>query len=183
LSLTYFSTEYTNLVAFVSAPNTNFLNVQRARSRGLELGLRAVLSDEFSVRGAYTYLETRVLEAGDSGGTAFVTGKALLRRPEHVGSFTLNYVYNRLNANLNISIKSQAADVQFNPDFSSERVRNSGFTRIDLALAYRLLENQWGLRALTLESRVGNLFDEDYEEAFGFSTPGASVLIGFRAEF
>lgn len=183
LSLTYFSTEYKNLVAFVSAPNTNFLNVQRARSRGLELGMRAVLSDEFSVRGAYTYLETRVLEAGDSGGTSFITGKALLRRPEHVGSFTLNYVYNRLNANLNISIKSQAADVQFNPDFSSQRVRNSGFTRIDLALAYRLLENQWGLRALTLESRVHNLFDEDYEEVFGFSTPGASVLVGFRAEF
>jgi vitamin B12 transporter len=124
-----------------------------------------------------------VLEAGDSGGASFVTGPALLRRPEHVGSFTLNYVYDRLNANLNIGIKGHAADVQFNPDFSSQRVRNSGYTRIDLALAYRLLENQWGLRSLTLESRVRNLFNEDYEEVFGFSTPGATVLVGFRAEF
>ena len=183
LSLTYFSTEYKDLVAFVFAPNTNFLNVQRARSRGLELGLRAVLSDQFSVRGAYTYLETRVLDAGDSGGASFVTGQPLLRRPEHVGSFTLNYVYERLNANLNVSIKGHAEDVQFNPDFSSQRVRNSGYTRIDLALAYRLLENQWGLRSLTLESRVRNLLNEDYEEVFGFSTPGATVLVGFRAEF
>ncbi len=92
-------------------------------------------------------------------------------------------MYKRLNANLNISIKGQAADVQFNPDFSSQRVRNSGFTRVDLALAYRLLENRWGLRALTLEGRARNLFDEDYEEVFGFSTPGATFLVGFRAEF
>ena len=183
LSLTYFSTEYENLVAFVFAPSTNFLNVQRARSRGLELGLRAVLSDALSVRGAYTYLETRVLEAGDSGGASFVNGAGLLRRPEHVGSFTLNYVYQRLNANLNIVIKGRSADVQFNPDFSSQRVRNSGFSRVDLALAYRLLENQWGMRALTLEGRARNLFDEDYEEVFGFSTPGATFLAGFRAEF
>ena len=183
LSLTYFSTEYKNLVAFVFAPHTNFLNVQRARSRGLELGLRAVVTDQFSVRGAYTYLETRVLDAGDSGGASFVTGQALLRRPEHIGSLTLNYGYQRLNANLNISLKGHAADVQFKPDFSSQRVRNSGYARIDLALAYRLLENQCGLRSLTLESRVRNLLNEDYEEVFGFSTPGATVLVGLRAEF
>lgn len=182
LSLTYFSTEYKNLVAYVFGSDPNFLNVQRARSRGLELGLRAVVSEAFSVRGAYTYLETRVLEAGASGGPLFVNGRALLRRPEHVGSLTLNYVYDRLNANLNISVKGRARDLD-SRTFPAKRVRNSGYTRIDLALAYRVLENRWGLRALTLEGRAHNLFDQDYEEVFGFSTPGATFLAGFRAEF
>lgn len=183
LSLTYFSAQYRNLVAYVADTRPNYLNVQRARSRGLELGLRASLTDAVSVRGAYTYLETKVLKAGDSGGTVFVNGEALLRRPEHTGSLSLNYARERLNTNLSVIIKGQSVDRDFQADSSGTRVRLSGHTRIDLALAYRLFENQWGLHSLTLEGKARNLFDQDYEEVFGFSTAGASFLVGFRAEF
>ena len=74
-------------------------------------------------------------------------------------------------------------DLDFSQDFTSPRVRLGGYTRADLAVAYRLFENRWGIRAFTLEGQARNLFDEDYEEVFGFSSAGATFLVGFRAEF
>ena len=74
-------------------------------------------------------------------------------------------------------------DLDFSQDFSSRRIRLGGYTRADLAVAYRLFENRWGIRALVLEGQAKNLFDEDYEEVFGFSSAGATFLVGFRAEF
>ncbi len=183
LSLTYFSTEYTNMIAFVFQDGPDFLNIQRARSRGLEAGARAFLSHGFSVRGSYTYLETKVLDAGMAGAPAFVNGKSLVRRPEHVGSFTLNYNRDRFNANFHIFFKGHVTDLDFSQDFTSRRVRLGGCTRADLAVAYRLFENRWGIRALTLEGQAKNLFDQDYAEVFGFSSAGATFLVGFRAEF
>jgi hypothetical protein len=38
------------------------------------------------------------------------------------------------------------------------------------------------MESFSITAKGQNVFDEDYEEAFGFSTAGASFLIGFRAE-
>jgi vitamin B12 transporter len=182
-SLTYFSADYKNLAAFVSGSAPNFLNIQKARARGLEISLRTFVSEELSVGGAYTYLDTKVLDAGPSGGTLFVRGEPLLRRPKNSGAFLMNYNHDRLNANFVLTLKGHAVDRDFHSDFSGARVRLSGYTRADLALAYRILENRWGMRSLTIESLVQNLFDQDYEEVFGFSTIGANFLLGLRTEF
>jgi vitamin B12 transporter len=183
ISLTYFSADYKNLVAFVSGRTPNFLNVQRTRASGVELGVRTFVSERFSIAATYTYLDTKVLDAGPSGGTAFVRGKPLLRRPENSGSFIVSHVRDRLTANFALTLKGHAVDRDFSRDFRGKRVRLSGYVKGDLALSYRVLENRWGLRRLTLESLVQNLFDQDYEEVFGFSTIGANFWLGFRAEF
>ncbi|MCS6927136.1 MAG: TonB-dependent receptor, partial [Candidatus Binatia bacterium] len=183
LSFTYFTADYTNLVAFVSGRTPNFLNVQKARARGAEFGLRFFVSEELSLAGTYTYLDTTVIKAGASGGTLFVRGKPLLRRPENSGAFIVNYVRDRLTAAFALTLKGHAIDRDFSRDFSGKRVRLSGYVKGDLALSYRVLENRWGLRALSLESLVQNLFDQDYEEVFGFSTARINFLLGFRAEF
>jgi vitamin B12 transporter len=183
LSLTYFSADYKNLVAFVSGCTPNFLNIPSARAKGVEVGVRTFLSEELSVGGTYTYLDTKVMDAGPSGGTLFVRGKPLLRRPENSGAFILNYMRDRLTATFAVTLKGHAVDRDFFADRSGKRVRLSGYTKADLALSYRVLESQWGMRSLTIESLVQNLFDQDYEEVFGFSTAGLNFLLGFRAEF
>lgn len=182
LSVTYFSAEYDNLIAFLFDATPNFLNVQRARSRGLELGLRMTVAEGLSFTGTYTYLDTKVLEAGPDGGNIFARGKTLVRRPEHAGSFLINYSRDRLNVNVNVLVKGDATDGDFRA-FPSTRVTLKGYTRTDLALSYRLWENRWGMRSLALTAKVQNLFDEDYEEVFGFSASGANFLVGFVAEF
>jgi vitamin B12 transporter len=183
LSLTYFSADYKNLVSYVFGLTPNYFNSQKARARGLEISLRTFVSEELSVGGTYTYLDTKVLKAGEASGTLFVHGEPLLRRPENSGSFLVNYGRDKLNVNFALTLKGHAVDRDFHADFSGPRVRLSGYTKADLALSYRILENRWGLHSLTIESLVQNLFDQDYEEVFGFSAIGANFLLGFRAEF
>jgi len=183
LRLTYFSAEYKNLVAFVSGSTPNYFNIQRARANGLEVGLRTFVSDGLSVGGTYTYLDTKVLKTAGSSGTLFVRGEPLLRRPENSGAFLLNYGRDKLNVNFALTLKGYAIDRDFHSDFSGNRVRLSGFVKGDLALSYIVLENRWGLRALAIESLVQNLFNQNYEEVFGFSAAGINFKLGFRAEF
>lgn len=183
LSLTYFSAEYRDLIGFVFGSNPSFLNIQKARARGLEVGIRTFLTEGLSVVGSYTYLDTTVIDPGTTGGTLYVKGKALLRRPAHSGSFTFNYASGRLNANLNATLKGDSVDRDFFASPSGQRTTLGGYTKVDLALSYRLWENQWGFQSFSLVGKAQNLFDENYEEVLGFSTAGANFLIGFRAEF
>ena len=180
LSLTWFSSTHTNLIAytFTEAPAPTFLNVERTRSRGLEAGARATLPYGFSVRGAYTYLETRVLDGPASG--AYAKGGALIRRPKHVGSLTLHYAGARLNANFHLYLKGNVSEYSF---ASGGPVLHDGYERADIALSWLLFEDRWGIRALTLEGKVKNLFDADYQEVVNFSSAETTFLTGFRAEF
>ncbi|MGQ0592227.1 MAG: TonB-dependent receptor plug domain-containing protein [Gammaproteobacteria bacterium] len=188
LSVTYFSADFDDLIGFVfrSTPSFNiqrpsFFNIQRAQSRGLEVGLRVVTPIGIGLRGSYTYLDTEVVESGPSGGTLFVEGEPLLRRPEHSGAFTIDYAVDRWTASFNLTIKGSSIDGDFNAD-PAARVRLDGYAKADIALAYRLFENRLGLESFSITAKGQNVFDEDYEEVFGFSTAGASFLIGFRAE-
>ncbi len=180
LSLTWFSNQYKNLIAWRSAPAPapNFVNVERSRSRGLEAGARATLPYGLSLRGAYTYLETKILEGQDSG--SYAKGGPLIRRPKHVGAVNLNYAGERLNANFHLYIKGNVSEYSF---ASGGGVLHDGYEQADLALSYLLFENRWGLRALTVEGRVRNLFDADYQEVVNFSSAETTFLAGFRAEF
>ena len=180
LSLTWFSTTYKNLIAyaFTDAPAPTFLNVQRTRSRGLEAGARTSLPYGFSVRGSYTYLETKVLGGPASG--AYTQGGPLIRRPKHVGSLTLNYAGARLNANFHLYLKGNVSEYSF---ASGGSVLHDGYERADIAVSWLLFEDRWGIRALTLEGKVKNLFDANYQEVVNFSSAETTFLTGFRAEF
>ena len=180
LSLTWFSTTHKNLIAyaFTDAPAPTFLNVQRTRSRGLEAGARTSLPYGFSVRGSYTYLETKVLDGPASG--AYTQGGPLIRRPKHVGSLTLNYAGARLNANFHLYLKGNVSEYSF---ASGGSVLHDGYERADIAVSWLLFEDRWGIRALTLEGKVKNLFDANYQEVVNFSSAETTFLTGFRAEF
>ncbi len=182
LSATYFSADFEDLIGFVFGSTPSFLNIQRARSRGVEVGMRITTPIGIGFRGSYTYLDTTVLDPGASGGTLFVEGEPLLRRPEHSGAFTIDYSVERWTAGFNLTIKGSSIDRDFNADPGGARVRLDGYTKADIAVAYSLFENQLGMQSFSITAKGQNVFDEDYEEAFGFSTAGASFLIGFRAE-
>ncbi|MGH8478044.1 MAG: TonB-dependent receptor plug domain-containing protein [Gammaproteobacteria bacterium] len=185
VSATYFSSDFDDLISFIPQSDPNdiaLFNIQEAQSRGVEVGLRIVTPIGIGLRGSYTYLDTEVVDSGPSGGTLFVEGEPLLRRPEHSGAFTLDYSADRWTASFNLSIKGSSIDRDFNADPGGARVGLDGYTKADVALAYRLIENQFGMESFSITAKGQNIFDEDYEEAFGFSTAGASFLIGFRAE-
>ena len=69
------------------------------------------------------------------------------------------------------------------------QVNNPAYTKVDLAFAYDIVKNYKsilkgdvfkGVKRLSLEFKVNNLLDEDYDEAFGFNNPGINWFAGFR---
>ena len=185
VSATYFSSDFEDLISFIPQIDPNavaFFNIQEAESQGVEVGLRIETPIGIGFGGSYTFLDTEVLEAGPSGGTLFVEGEPLLRRPRHSGAFTVDYTAGRWTASFNLTVKGDSIDLDFNADPGGRRVSLDGFAKADIAVAYRLIEKQLGMESLSITAKGQNVFDDDYEEVFGFSTAGANFLIGFRAE-
>jgi vitamin B12 transporter len=182
LTATCFANTFKDLITFVSGNTPNFLNIQEAESSGVEAGFQAFLPWQLRLDGSYTFLETKVLDDGGIGGTFFPPGQPLLRRPKHQGSVGLSYLGTRVTVSLFTKVVGDSIDRDFSQP-GSPRVTLPGYTTVDLAASYAVAQNIWGLRSIRLQGKIENLLDEDYEEAFGFSTPGFSIRGGVAANF
>ncbi|MEP5764737.1 MAG: TonB-dependent receptor [Halieaceae bacterium] len=137
--------------------------------QGLEFSGSWLLADGLSLSAAYTYLDASEDDGSDE-----------IRRPEHSGSANLNWDFlnKRANLNLNVDYNGEQDDFFFPPlPPYEERVQLDDFTLVTLAGSYRLLAN------LRLFARVENALDEDYEEVYGYRTPGRSVYAGLSYNF
>ena len=185
LSATFFWNRFTDLIEFTFAvppgsPNT--LNIEEARSQGLEIdGFREVRPG-LRLGGAYTLTATEVTDSGSTPGGNFVEGESLLRRPRHSGLVYVSYSARRLTGRVDFKYKGQRDDRQFFPDFSSARVQLPGYLKVDFGLRFSLF--YWGSDgdvAFTL--RGENLFDHEYKEIAGFASPGRQIMAGLGFRF
>lgn len=166
LSATWFETRLRDLISFDFAafPGT-VRNVERARTRGLELTARWRLPGRFAVRAAGTYLEANNRTEGNR----------LLRRPRLSGSFDVAREWAG-----GFSLGGGAA-------FAAQRedVDAATFARIDGEdYVVARLYAAWSVGArLTLRVRVENLLDEHYEEVHGFPQLGRGVYGGAEWRF
>ncbi len=177
ISVTYFHNRFRDLIAFVGG-SPSFENVQKAKAEGVELAARIRAGYGLTIAGTYTFLSTKVLE-NETGGTELVVGEPLVRRPEHSGSLSLDHLWDRLHTNLTVTFVGDRQDLDFRT-FPAPRVTNPGYTAVDLAASYLLLKDRLHLRELTLFGKILNLFDERYEQVFGFSAPGTTFLLGLK---
>ena len=183
LGITYFRTDFDDLISSVGPGvgggiNT-FLNIQGARTQGIEATLELELTEWARLSTHYTLLRTRVLDSGGVGGTAFVEGDELLRRPTHSGSIALDLGDDGWSVRLASTFVGPRTDRDFGFVSSGERVRSEDYLKTDLSASYRLYSTAAGSETWGL-LRVENLFDEDYEEAFGFEAPGRRFLAGLE---
>jgi vitamin B12 transporter len=98
----------------------------------------------------------------------------LLRRPEVKIVYNLNY---ELIENTNLDLELIYTGVRDDKDFlnfPATRVKLESYTLVNLAVSYNIFP------FLQLFGRVENLFDSDYEEVFGYETPGLSGYAGIR---
>jgi vitamin B12 transporter len=149
-------------------------NVQgTSRRDGVEATASVQVAPGWTVRGHYTWLDATQPDG-------FGRDARELRRPRHSGGLNLNaeFADGRGNVNVNYLHTGAQRDLFFppTPPFVEE-VTLAEFDLVAVAASWRLLPQA------TLFARVENALDEDYEEVFGFRTPGIGAFAGIRVNF
>ncbi|VUD69574.1 TonB-dependent receptor plug domain-containing protein [Methylobacterium symbioticum] len=159
---TYYHNDFTNLIN-TNASYTSNENVGRAVSYGAEAFVSVRLTDTLSGRIDYTNTVTK----------NEITNQELLRRPRHKGSATALWTpLPGLTVSGTVIVLGHFVDG--NRDFSVPRLKNPGFTLVNLAVTYDVSES------VSVFGRIDNLFDRRYENPTGFLGPGLAVYGGVR---
>lgn len=166
LSVTWFDTRLTNLIAFDFAafPST-VRNIDKARTQGAEVSGKFSLPGAIEVRLAYTYLE-----ADDE-----TAGERLLRRPRNSGSIDLWKDFGHgFSAGAGAVFSDDKMDVDA-ATFATIQGENYGVVRV--YGAYEVNSR------VTIKARVENLFDEDYAQVDGYPQLGIGAYAGIEVKF
>ncbi|MEO0698818.1 MAG: TonB-dependent receptor, partial [Pseudomonadota bacterium] len=169
LSITYFNAELDNEI-FTDFPPPNFIatpgnRITQSTQQGLEVALSGDLGAGFSLNAAYTFLDAEENAAEE------------VRRPDHIGSFIINWSDPREKASVNLALRynGTAVDSDFTTGaFPAPTTTLSSYTLVNLNARYQLVDG------LNLFGRIENLLDEEYEQVFTFVSPGINVLGGFE---
>lgn len=159
LSATWFETDFTNLIA--STPDfRSVANIQRARTRGVELSAKTVLGAGTHVAASYTLLEAENL----------TSGTRLLRRPRHRVSADVSHDFTRrLVAGVGAAWTAQREDVHAR---TFARVDGEDFTVVRAYGTWQANDR------LALKVRLENLLNERFEEVNGYPALGFGAFAG-----
>lgn len=143
-------------------------NQTRSERRGLELSVSSRITKSLNFNGAFTYLDAS--EPDTTG-----NDRSEIRRPKQQWSGQMNYSFldNKANVNVNIDYIGDRRDINFS---NGERVTLDDYTRVDLALNYQYNQQ------IKLFAAINNLFDEEYQDVFGFETYEFSGFIGLEVK-
>lgn len=179
VDLSFFRNKFKNIVAYSFTPfenRTNYENISRAKSEGAEAVIRFYPSDALILSAAYTYVKTDVTDDGGLGSASFSEREKLIRVPEHSFSFNAGYSRNAFDLSLSGNYVGTRDDVDWS-GFPGTRVKNDSFFIVDAAAYYEIGLKRF-VDKIRLFSRVKNLLNKDYENVFGFSSPGFSMISG-----
>jgi vitamin B12 transporter len=158
VSATWFDTRYTDLVVydFAAFPGT-VRNVERARTRGLEVSATLAISTVTEARFAYTYLEAQNLTAHSR----------LLRRPRHSFSADLLHEFaNAVTAGVGVVGVSGRQDVDA-ATFATVNAEDYVVARVHAS---------WQVtRRVAVKARVENVLNERYEPVNGYPALGVGA--------
>jgi len=140
---------------------------------GFEWSARWQAHERVDLGATYTYIDASEQDVGGQDVTE-------LRRPRHSGSLSANYLPpgDRWKLSLSANYGGTRSDVYFPPfPQPSEVVTLGNYWLVDLAAHYSLTDS------ITIFARGANLLDADYEQVFGYQTPGITGYLGLRARF
>ena len=185
-----FDQSFEELIQYAFSPpgpgDPNFFNVAAADARGLEAEAEAEAAlGALDLAAGWTWLATEVVDSGFDEGPAatFVEGEALLRRPGHQVTLGGRGRFgSRLRWNADFRVVGERSDRDFG-GFSAEAVTLGSYTVLDLGLGVTLLTAEAGRPGLDLLLRAENVGDSDYEEAFGFRSPGRALYLAGRVSW
>jgi len=115
----------------------------------------------------YTYLESR------EQAVAGIPAGREIRRPRHTANAYARWESGPISLAGSIAYVGRRLDRDFDL-FPSPIVSLDAYVLGSARVAYRVMPR------LELFARVENAFDENYQDVFGYATPGASVHAGLR---
>ncbi len=176
----FFSSRFEDLIEYNSSPpegQSNFFNIEEARAHGLELSATVTPLPAWTFGTVYTWLRSEVTNAGAGIFGFFAEGESLHRRPEHKVRLFGQYTRGRFDGRVDLYHIGTRADLDWST-WPPKREDNPAYTKVDVSIGYKLIENE--RHTLELFGRVENVFDEDYEEVYGFTAPGFAAFGGIR---
>lgn len=163
IGATWFRNNFDELITF--DPGTFvFSNISEARSSGLEFFTRCRVSEQVSLGVDLAYTETEDESSGLS----------LLRRPRVKIAGDLSYSpQERLTLTAGFVSVGKRYDNNFGV-YPVERVELSAYTLFSLGASYRVADD------IEMFVRLENALDSEYEDVYGYGTPGAAGYGGIR---
>jgi vitamin B12 transporter len=162
LGVTYFASDVDDQILFVNG----YENVDEVENRGVEILVGLTPTDRLSLDATYTYTEAENKQ----------TGSQLIRVPQDRATLGVTYAVTE-----SASINATALYVGPRDDryydaamFSSVDAKASAYTVVNLAASVDVSDS------VTLFGRVDNVFDETYEEVYGYGTAGVSGYGGVK---
>jgi vitamin B12 transporter len=164
-SLVYFNRNEENFIDFVDTGGFVFQyrNIQQAfTASGLEFVANYKISDKLTINANATY--TKVEEDLN------------LRIPELKVNTRLDYQFTEKSTlSLAYQFTDDRADAFTDTNtFARQAVTLESFSLLDFYISHKIINNK-----MTIFANVSNIFNEDYQELFGFATRGRNVNIGF----
>ena len=144
---------------------SRYYNIDKARIKGVE-ATASFDTGPLSHQLSYDYVDARDGE----------TNQALLRRAKQQVKYQLDWTL----YDFDWSVTYHYLGERYDNDFSgatTRRVKLGGVSLWDLALSYPVTSH------LTVRGRIANLFDKDYETAYGYQTPGREYYLSGSYSF
>jgi vitamin B12 transporter len=160
LDMVYFDNRISDLIAINTLPASTMINLNQARSNGLEFAYLGQFGDT-AVRLAATWQNPH-----DT-----LTGDVLLRRARHFSSVGVTRQVGALKLGGEWRHSGERTDVDIN---TFARTALAPYDVINLTANYAFD------RALSLSARVDNLFDQRYMLAHGYNPPGRVIYVGLN---
>jgi vitamin B12 transporter len=162
---------------FVFDPDTFLFTAENIDGDSIRKGVEAAatfnVTENLSFGGSYTYTDST---QNDGSGSDVRE----LRRPRHSGSLNTSYRFLDERAKLTVvaDYVGTSTDIFF-PPFPEppEIVSLDSFWLLDVTASYDINRNT------NIFVRALNLLDEDYEQVYGYRTPGRSAYVGIRVSF
>ena len=183
VSASFFTNQFRDLInQLQGSPNTMcfggfempFFNTDLSRARGVNWSGEAHLNHWLSLKGNYSFDDSRVLKTVPNAPSVEQPGNHLLRRPVNSGNLWLNANYRRLNFNIAGYFSGRRTDSDF---LGLGLTRNPGYARFDVATSYNFTHG------FSFYGRAANLFDKKYQEAIGYPALGRDFRLGVNYRF
>ncbi|OJV01847.1 MULTISPECIES: TonB-dependent receptor [unclassified Nitrobacter] len=162
----------------VSSTQSQTRNINKGEFYGFEMSLDAQLSPQLTVGGNYTFIERDVSDVSVPGFKpgGVPTHKAFLYaswRPIDLLTVTpsLEIASDRWS-----EVNTSGSGVVYNA-FPAPYIRTGAYTLANVNVSYMLMEN------VELAGGVKNLFDQNYELAWGLPQPGRTFYLKAKATF